>query len=213
MDSVTQAVLGAVVADACLGKQLGRKAAWWGLALGTLPDLDILFMPLFDAASALAWHRGISHSLLIVVLATPLLAWLLRWIHGSQISWQRGCIATSLIWLTHVLIDAVTVYGTGLLEPFSSDWIEWNLFFIIDPLYTLPLLIATLAALIFSISRSWRPRMTTLALVLSSAYVVWAMTAKTIINQRFVTEMAVAGIEADRWQSAPAPLNTFFGAV
>ena len=30
MDSLTQAVLGAAVGEACLGHKLGNKALWWG---------------------------------------------------------------------------------------------------------------------------------------------------------------------------------------
>ena len=30
-----------------LGKRLGNRAMAWGAAFGTLPDLDILFSPLF----------------------------------------------------------------------------------------------------------------------------------------------------------------------
>ena len=86
MDSVTQAVLGAVVADACLGKTIGRKAACWGLALGTLPDLDVLAQSLMDAASFLSWHRGWSHGLLAIFIGPIFLSLLLRWIHGPRIT-------------------------------------------------------------------------------------------------------------------------------
>ncbi|MDA0856951.1 MAG: metal-dependent hydrolase, partial [Proteobacteria bacterium] len=42
MDSVTQAVLGGAVSYAVLGRRLGKRAALYGMALGTLPDLDVL---------------------------------------------------------------------------------------------------------------------------------------------------------------------------
>ena len=42
MDSVTQAVLGGVVSYAILSKHIGKRAALYGAAFGTLPDLDVL---------------------------------------------------------------------------------------------------------------------------------------------------------------------------
>ena len=45
MDSLTQIVLGAAVAELTLGKKIGNKAALWGAICGTIPDLDILMQP------------------------------------------------------------------------------------------------------------------------------------------------------------------------
>ena len=42
MDSVTQAVLGGAVSYTVLGRRLGKRAALYGIILGTLPDLDVL---------------------------------------------------------------------------------------------------------------------------------------------------------------------------
>ena len=61
MDSLTQVVLGSAVGYAVLGNKIGRKAALWGAALGTLPDLDV-FIP-----------YGGRHLLIIAVLAIRLL--------------------------------------------------------------------------------------------------------------------------------------------
>ena len=44
MDSLTQVALGSAVGYAVLGNKIGRKAVFWGAALGTLPDLDV-FLP------------------------------------------------------------------------------------------------------------------------------------------------------------------------
>ena len=69
MDSVTQAVLGGVVGELVLGRKIGGKGMIWGLVFGTLPDLDILFYPWLDQVEELRWHRGISHSILVMVVA------------------------------------------------------------------------------------------------------------------------------------------------
>ena len=67
MDSLTQIVLGAAVGEVCLGKKLGNKAMVWGAVAGTIPDLDILGNLFMTELGALAFHRGISHSIFFAV--------------------------------------------------------------------------------------------------------------------------------------------------
>ena len=81
VDSITQLTLGAAVGELMLGKRLGNRALAWGALFGTLPDLDVVIAPLLDTAGNLWWHRGPSHSLLVMIVASYLLApWLAkRW--------------------------------------------------------------------------------------------------------------------------------------
>ena len=66
MDSLTQAVLGAAVASVCVPKEHRRQAAMFGAVLGTVPDLDVL-IDYGDAVSNFTYHRGFSHSLLVLI--------------------------------------------------------------------------------------------------------------------------------------------------
>ncbi len=208
MDSITQATLGAAVAEAGLGKSLGRKAALWGLFLGTLPDLDILIYPLLDPASQLSWHRGLSHSLLAMLLLSPLCGWLLNKIHQDKAPPKRASWTCFWIFFTHVLIDCFTVYGTQIFEPFSSMRVGFNNFFIIDPLFTLPLLFGVIVALILHKHPVWRFRANTLGLILSCIYVLWSFTAKAIITNRFNAELERQGITTSRQMTHPTAFNT-----
>ena len=52
MDSLTQIVLGASVAEASLGKKIGNKAIVLGAIAGTIPDLDIVTRFFVDDLSA-----------------------------------------------------------------------------------------------------------------------------------------------------------------
>ena len=213
MDSITQAVLGAVVADLTMGRQLGRRAAGWGLVVGTLPDLDVVVSPWLSTIELMAWHRGVSHGLLAMVLISPLLGWILhRWYRSHGLTWCRASLAVGLVWLTHVLIDCLNLYGTGLWEPFSSSWFSFRLMFIIDPLFSLPLVVATIAALGWSSQRSWRLPLSWALLGVSCGYVGWAVAAKTITNQRFATSLAQIdndhSLRVQQWQTAPLPLTT-----
>ena len=58
-------------------------------------------------------------------------------------------IVSTLAYATHGLVDATTSYGTQLYWPFSNERVAFNLISVIDPLFTLPILML----LFFSISK------------------------------------------------------------
>ena len=76
MDSITQIVLGAAVGEVAMGKKAGNRAMLWGGIAGTIPDLDILANLFCDDLTALAFHRGISHSFFFAFTAPMLFAYL-----------------------------------------------------------------------------------------------------------------------------------------
>lgn len=93
MDSLTQIVLGAAVGEVVLGKKIGNRAMLWGAVGGTLPDLDIIAYAFTDEMTALAFHRGISHSLFFAVVAPVVLASMTRGLYSTGIyrqRWYRG---------------------------------------------------------------------------------------------------------------------------
>ncbi|MDX1550661.1 MAG: metal-dependent hydrolase, partial [Lysobacter spongiicola] len=73
MDSLSQILLGGAVAAAIAPAGHRRAALLAGAALGTLPDLDVIPISLLtdDPIDRMTWHRGVSHSLLVL----PFLAW------------------------------------------------------------------------------------------------------------------------------------------
>ena len=142
MDSITQLTLGAAIGEATLGRSVGRKAAAWGAALGTLPDLDVLSSPFVDDYTQLVLHRGFSHSVFFALAGGAAIAYGLAKLHAKfGVSFGRWFLFTFLALFTHALLDGFTVYGTQLLNPVSNFPFAWNSIFIIDPLYTVPLLL------------------------------------------------------------------------
>jgi inner membrane protein len=208
MDSLTQATLGAAVAAAGWHRPLGRKALAWGAALGTLPDLDVVVFPWLDTVQRLYWHRGESHSLFLIIPMALAAGWLVQRAHrGSGLSFARAAFVTWLVFLTHVLIDFFTVYGTQLLAPFSRHGFGSNNLFIIDPLYTVPLL---LGCLLFAVWPAGAGRRANVAgLVVSTVYVVWSFGAQAAAERGFQRELARQGIVATGPAlTAATPLNT-----
>ena len=112
MDSLTQITFGAACGEALLGHKVGKKALMWGSVLGTLPDLDV-FIPLGGPVNDFIYHRGFSHSLTLLALLTPVIAWLIVKVHPSTKRHFRGWLLLTFIVLeTSVLLDLLTIYGT-----------------------------------------------------------------------------------------------------
>jgi len=211
MDSVTQFTLGACVSAAMLGPRIGmRKAAMIGGLMGTVPDLDT-FIPSTDPVAAFTSHRGASHSLIIQALATPLFAEpLVRMFRDLRDRRTLAYGAVYLMFATHALIDSMTVYGTRLLWPLSDTPYGVGSIFIIDPLYTLPLLAVTLWALIRNPQGPHHRRWIKGALIVSTAYMLGTVGMQQIAETRAKAWLAGNGIAPQRSLSIPTPFNVLY---
>ncbi|MBP2279919.1 inner membrane protein [Psychrobacter sp. PL19] len=211
MDSLSQIVLGASVQGAILGKYQGRKAYIYGAILGTIPDLDVI-LNYGDPVSNMTYHRGFSHSLFVLTALGLGGAWLISRYHqwrGIPLPYsdQRLALAMTLALTTHPILDSFTVYGTQLFwplqEPLQITPISIASVFIIDPLYTLPLLIAMIIGLIKGrklpiFKKGWFANCQRLAvgmLVVSSGYLLLSLGLKYYAQGQAEQTLAAAGIE------------------
>jgi len=210
MDLITQAALGGLCGELTLRKQLGRKGLTWGCLFGILPDLDILAYPWLDAAQRLSWHRGLSHSIIIMIFAALLFGWLLAKLHKSKgVMQKQATWFVFITWLTHVLIDAFTSYGTQVFEPFSSYRVAFNNISIIDISFTIPMLFGLLAVMFFdkeSKIREWIGGVTALWLCF---YVIASLIIKHQAKIYFEEQLLVNGINPTRTMTAPTISNIF----
>ncbi len=212
MDSLTQIALGACVAAACVPASQRRKALAVGAMLGTLPDLDVA-IDYGDAVANFTQHRGFSHSLLVLVPLAVAIWWAMRrWWRPVGECPGRWFAAVMLTLTTHVLLDAHTAYGTQLWWPVASPPIAWATVFIIDPLYTSPLLVAALVVL-------WRPRIPAsgwclaAALAVSTAYLGWSWIAQGIVLRNARASLADRGLADAPIFATPTPFNTLLWRV
>ncbi|EHJ93756.1 metal-dependent hydrolase [Vreelandella boliviensis] len=203
MDSVTQAALGATIGGVILGQRLGRKAILIGAVLGTLPDLDVA-LDYGDAVANVTEHRGFSHSLFVLTgLATLLALLCARFAPAKDISLPRWWCFFALILITHPLLDALTTYGTQLLWPLDFAPAAWPIIFIIDPFYTLPLLLSLGIALVSQRVR----KACTWGLAITSVYLMMAAGAKLVVEQRLTPALAEQGLEEAPLLIQPTPFN------
>lgn len=208
MDSVTQIALGAAVGEAVLGRKVGNRAILWGAIAGTLPDLDV-FVPLGDVVMDFTYHRSASHSLFVLALVTPLLVWLINRVHPSlRVYRRRWLLLVYLVFATHVLLDSFTAYGTQILWPVSDTPVAWSTIFIIDPLYTLPLLVGVIAALVMTRDNGRGHLANRAGLVVSSLYLCWTVAASFIAEQGFRSALQAQGIVHEQLYVTPAPFNS-----
>lgn len=212
MDSVSQFVLGSAVCAAALGARTSaRRAVLWGGVLATLPDLDILIAH-GDAIQDMTRHRAESHSLLWLTLVAPFLACAIATLHRERGLFRRWWLAVWLALFTHPLLDALTIYGTQLWLPFSDHPVAIGSLFVVDPLYTLPLLVGIVALWIARGGARGR-RWNVAGIVLSTSYAAWSLIAQYQVAGIAERSLAAAGIEGAAVQVSPAPFQTVLWRV
>ncbi len=206
MDSLSQLTLGAAVTVAVMGKRVPLwQSALVGAIAGTLPDLDV-FIDHGDAIRNMTLHRTESHALVWLTLIAPLLAWLVAVVTRSRPHWRGWCLAIWLALITHPLLDLTTVYGTQLGLPFTNFPYAIGSMYIIDPLYTLPLLIALLVAL-------WRRdgmglRWNQAGLLISTLYLGWSMVVQSVATQHIDRDLTQQSIQPEQVLVTPTAFNT-----
>ncbi len=212
MDSITQFGLGAAVGVAVMGRRTAVwKAALWGGVAGTLPDLDA-FIDHGDAVANMTYHRAESHSLFWLTLASPVLAAIVSRVTGETDQFRRWWLALWLALVTHPLLDTLTVYGTQLLLPFTDHPFGVGSIFIIDPLYTLPLLVGLAIAVARGRDHGGL-RWNAGALALSTAYLIWSVAAQAHVRELAEDTLAAAGRPAQRLLVTPTAFNTLLWRV
>ena len=254
MDSLSQIVLGAAVGEVVLGRRIGNRAMIWGAVAGTIPDMDVLGKYFLSELDNLAFHRGISHSLLFCLTGSVVFGWVTDrlyrsrhhawlalgtkaaasvvvgfvvnfltqifapgawwpvavygalvafwlWKHGQsryfEGNWEapdadvKGWVLL-FFWgfLTHILLDCFTTYGTQVFAPFSNERVAWGTVSVVDPLYTMPFLLCLLVAARFVHHDSRRQLWNRLGLAWSCLYL-----ALTVVNHSRVQHTVEAALQ------------------
>lgn len=218
MDSISQLALGATLGELALGRHLGRRALLLGAILGTLPDLDIV-VRYSDAVEGFTRHRSWSHSLpVLLALSFPIALALRRYLKASEdrvspcsITLGRWFVAVALILMTHPLLDAFTLYGTQLFWPFPVPPVAIGSVYIVDPLYTVPLVVGMVWA--------WRHRTSTarracqVGVLLSSLYLCLTLISQAHARQIGESALVARGLPSESMIVAPFPFSLLWRFV
>ena len=200
MDPFTQAALGALTARSVAPADMARGVLAAGAVLGAAPDIDVLFSVGGDFFDNLVHHRGYTHSLILLAAVGPLFGhWLWRRF-GAGRRWRRQhcwwlAIAT-LALLSHPLLDWLTPYGTQLLLPLTEQRYAVNAMPIIEPFYSLILLVGLLVGALLKVPRR-RKIAAIAALLVSSSYLAYGWQQNQLAER-------LAGEQFAALHSAPA---------
>lgn len=209
MDSLTQIVLGASISAIAGIRPFGRKVLIVGALLGTLPDLDV-FISYSSAIDNFTYHRGFSHSLFVLTAFSLFLYYLFLYLKPALSLHKLSLfLVIFLPLITHPLLDSFTSYGTQLLWPLNVVPTSWSSVFVIDPLFTLPLLIAVIGLWIKHTSLKWQ-KINRIMLVLSGLYLAFGQLQYRYIKQHVIQDPITKNSKVF---ITPTPLNTMVWRV
>jgi inner membrane protein len=147
MDIVTHGIMGALAAQAVSKPGQLRAVIGIGLVAGLLPDVDTLIRSAEDPLLMLSMHRHFTHSLAFAPIGA-LVAVLICWpLARKYLPFGRAYLAAFAAYLSHLLLDYSTSYGIHILWPFSHEPISANIIAVVDPVFTLILVVALILAL------------------------------------------------------------------
>lgn len=215
MDSLTHLFFGGAIAAAIAPAKYRRQALGAGAIINSLPDLDVIPLALFadDPLVNLTWHRGATHSLFVLAIAAVFVWWLLksRWSLVREVP-QRGFWLILVTLLAHPLIDSFTVYGTQLFWPLPVLSAMWSTFFIIDPVFALPLVVGCVLGYWWKDSARGG-RAVAWGLGLALGYLAWSGVAKWRIESIARESLVASGLQDAPRVSVPMPFNTLLWRV
>ena len=214
MDSLTHITLGACIGEVMLGKRIGKRALLLGAVAQNLPDIDAVANLWLSPSASLLAHRGLTHSLPVGAVVAVGLAYLLRqWPSARAVPVWFGFVFFAVQIGVHDVLDTTNAYGTGLLEPFSHARFSWHLLYVLDPFFTLPLLLVALLLLLLRRDRPGRVRWAMAGLVWAGSYVGSAVVNKAVVDGFVQTSLSVAAVPANRFITTPTPFNTLLWSV
>ena len=120
----------------------------------------------------------------------------------------RGWVAL-FFWgfLTHILLDCFTTYGTQIFAPFSNMRVAWGTISVADPLYTVPFLICLLVAARFARTDRRRTVWNWVGIGLSSAYLLLTVVHYNRVSRTFTDALAKQDIAHERFFITPTIFN------
>tara|TARA_Y100000389_G_C17469438_1_gene528940 strand:+ start:6657 stop:7664 length:1008 start_codon:yes stop_codon:yes gene_type:complete len=143
MDPLTQGIVGTTAVHACSKKRNIILAGFIGFLSGMAPDIDIFIRSGSDPLLFLEYHRQFTHSLIFIPVGGFVCALIFYYSFTKRmnLSFKNTYIFSTIGYGTHGIIDTCTTYGTQLYWPFSNERLAWNTISVIDPLFTIPVII------------------------------------------------------------------------
>lgn len=210
MDSLTHIALGACIGEAFFEKGFGKKAMIWGALAQSIPDIDFVSSLWMNTPESLLAHRGFTHSLVFTAMIIPIFSLLANSIHKPHnISFLKWVYFFSTSILLHLFIDAFNNYGIGWFEPFSHHRYSFNIIYVADPFFSVPLIITFFALVISNKYHSKRKKWVSLGMSISFLYLGYCVVNKNHADQIFRKQAQSQQIRYNNYFTTPAPLQNW----
>jgi len=150
MDTLTHALSGALLARTTWHKHHPlslRHRTQVGFLTAAFPDIDyILRLTTDNFLVYLNYHRGITHSVLLLPLWALILALIFSRVLKPAPDWRSLYVICCLGLGIHIAGDVITSYGTMIFAPFSDWRASLDTTFIIDPFFSGIIIIALICS-------------------------------------------------------------------
>ena len=210
MDTITHSLLGALTIRAGLPRtdsQLGpdgRRLVAAGSVAAAFPDVDYLTYWINPLTFISDWHRGPTHSLLMVPVWAVLLGSLFTFWSRDRAHWYVYALVSAVALFSAIISDTLTVWGTQVLWPLSDYRAAIGTTFVIDPWFT-GIIALSLAAAI-----GWhRQLLARVGIVILVSYVALQVVLKheaLALGQNLIRDRGLNGARAT---ALPQPLSPF----
>ena len=148
MDPISQGTVGAAFAQSTANKNNIIKIGIIGFLAGLAPDLDVFIRSSIDPMLSLEYHRQFTHSLFFIPFGALIVTLVIFPLVKKSLSLKTVYVASFFGYTTHGFLDACTSYGTLLFWPFSNERVTWNNISVVDPIFTIPILVLVATAII-----------------------------------------------------------------
>lgn len=150
MDTITHGIVGALIGKAFFAEESPEIRSWLkppsssgrvaicAATVGAIfPDIDTLAGPIaHNSLAIMTWHRGITHSVVLLPVWAIGLAVLTRFL-AARLRWRAPALGVLfLIYAvglgSHIFLDVITPFGTMLWSPLRYTRLAWDWLFIVD---------------------------------------------------------------------------------
>jgi inner membrane protein len=208
MDSLTHILTGVAIGQMFSGEKEKIRPLVWGAIAGSIPDLDAVVQPFLSPEQSMLFHRGISHSLLVWALCSPLLALLINKLSkGDRRSYSRWLGISMVAWLWHIVLDLFNTYGTGIFEPFSHVRISYDAVNVFDLVHLLPLLTMSIFLVFVVKQHAGKILLSSMLLMFSTIYIIISIMFKVSAEITAEIQCIKQDIPVTRIVSSPLPLS------
>jgi len=200
MEGITHTLSGVVVSSFGIRQAFGPTATTAFIISAVFPDIDFLAMWI-NRYYYLRYHRGITHSLLGILIFSFLIA-LIFYLSTGRFDFKILYLVSLAGMAMHVGFDLLNSYGTQILLPFSSKKFSLDLDIIFDLWFIGPLIFGSLAIYVF-------PKSQRIIALLILALVLLSIAFRYIQRQRAIGLIRIVQSEKPL-ATFPAGMESFY---